>query len=390
MGIGTSLGAFFESSFDHQAGTPYVPDVKQPPDTGDDNVLPPDDSKRNVIEAKDRMPFPDNNNPDTDFNNRFGKLPPSGILNDLKKPTGETIPLVRRISMTTDDRGAIQDNGGEIAEMIKSPALHIEGKLYEAPNHGMALNNYLDSNPTRPTNGLDAMREGFTTTSGRFVDREEALAIAKKQDQIKPEVLPALTSYSSMLLSEDLKGFDGKTAEEKLINMRRAANDNHVNKPGDPPFPWLDEKDALDAHYKKMADDMHKAGSKLDIIEGIKRNPNLSEFEQAKINKLSKEYESLSPAGYTVDEALKKRTEFREKQEESFRQYYDKYKTQTAEERGINRARILESLNPGVKVEPEKLYQEMADLLAIKNPSGFERDRIKHLNGILDKLEDLD
>lgn len=40
MGIGTSLGAYYESDFDHQAGV-EVPIVK-PKDTGDDNVLPPD------------------------------------------------------------------------------------------------------------------------------------------------------------------------------------------------------------------------------------------------------------------------------------------------------------------------------------------------------------
>jgi hypothetical protein len=44
MGIGTSLGAHFETDLDHQAGieTP-LPDIVKPKDTGDDNVLPPDE-----------------------------------------------------------------------------------------------------------------------------------------------------------------------------------------------------------------------------------------------------------------------------------------------------------------------------------------------------------
>lgn len=44
---------------------------------------------------KQQMPFPDNRNPDMDFNNRFGNLPPSGILNDLKPPPEK--PLQRKL-----------------------------------------------------------------------------------------------------------------------------------------------------------------------------------------------------------------------------------------------------------------------------------------------------
>lgn len=45
MGIGTSLGAYFDSEFHHSAGIKEPNDemVKKPADTGDDNVLPPPD-----------------------------------------------------------------------------------------------------------------------------------------------------------------------------------------------------------------------------------------------------------------------------------------------------------------------------------------------------------
>lgn len=42
MGIGTSLGAYFESPFHQEAGIDTPPDIVKPKDTGDDNVLPPD------------------------------------------------------------------------------------------------------------------------------------------------------------------------------------------------------------------------------------------------------------------------------------------------------------------------------------------------------------
>lgn len=41
MAIGTSLGAYFEDEFHHQAGMDTPPEVVKPADTGDDNVVPP-------------------------------------------------------------------------------------------------------------------------------------------------------------------------------------------------------------------------------------------------------------------------------------------------------------------------------------------------------------
>lgn len=52
MGIGTSLGAYYDDDFQHHAGVPVLPKgdeemVKKPKDTGDDNVLPPDEGTYN-------------------------------------------------------------------------------------------------------------------------------------------------------------------------------------------------------------------------------------------------------------------------------------------------------------------------------------------------------
>lgn len=69
MGIGTSLGAYFEDDFQHQAGVPTLPKgdesmVKKPKDTGDDNVLPPDEGS---------------------YDNKSGIIPISSDLTPLKK-----------------------------------------------------------------------------------------------------------------------------------------------------------------------------------------------------------------------------------------------------------------------------------------------------------------
>ena len=68
-----------------------------PPELRNPDAPGPLNSNTNVASSK--MPFPDNKDPRQDFDYRFPKdLPPSGILNDLKKPTGQTVPLVRKIS----------------------------------------------------------------------------------------------------------------------------------------------------------------------------------------------------------------------------------------------------------------------------------------------------
>lgn len=188
----------------------------------DDNVMTPNDLETGKqldqveqtelggtpISKKDVMPFPDNVNPDSTFNSRFGDLPPSGILNDIK-PTNPDRPLIRKISDITEGGQkplskfyADQIGGGIAPETIRSPALEMDGELFEAQNHGMALNNFMNKYPNQPI--PKDWKDGFTTTHGRFISREEAFDMAKDQGLIKPEVLPALTSESKMLLSEDL------------------------------------------------------------------------------------------------------------------------------------------------------------------------------------------
>lgn len=107
MGIGTSLGAYFENDFSHQAGIEdHTHDpIERTPDQVDQNkqLEKVDNDELGGIEVskKDKMPFPDDRNPDSTFNSRFGNLPPSGILNDLR-PQDTTPPLARRIGYFKD------------------------------------------------------------------------------------------------------------------------------------------------------------------------------------------------------------------------------------------------------------------------------------------------
>lgn len=113
MGIGTSQGAYYDDGH-HRAAAEW--DNKY-----DDNVLTPGQVETNKqlnqveetelggIEVgmqipQNAMPYPNNQNPDSDFNSRFGNLPPAGIMNDLK-PKIEDKPLLRRISDVQEEDG---------------------------------------------------------------------------------------------------------------------------------------------------------------------------------------------------------------------------------------------------------------------------------------------
>lgn len=217
MTIGTSLGAFYPDKMSfltapYKGGDNNVIDPDTTPDlSGTDNIdikKPNNPPVEVEVGKKDEMPFPNNTDVSTNFVNRFGNLPPSGILNDIK-PQSPDKPLIRKIA---DVRGIdkspmlpdVYGGGGNlrIPESIKSAALKIDGELFEGENHGYALGKWMDKNP-----GKDISKnweDGFTTTNGRFVSREEAFDLAKQSNQIKPEVLPSLTHESTQLLSEDM------------------------------------------------------------------------------------------------------------------------------------------------------------------------------------------
>lgn len=199
MGIGTSRGAFYQDEH-HQAAEEWKGF------TQDRGVITPEqlDQSRQMdavqmqelggIEVKDQMPFPNNSNPDSNFVNRFGSLPPSGILNDLKRPPDNSPALVRRIGDKPEDH----------PEMVDKAALQYGGKTYTGINHGYALQDIMNEHGSSDNIDFKSVKDGFTTTTGRFVSREEAMDIAKAQDQIDQKVKGQMAPDSSMLLSEDL------------------------------------------------------------------------------------------------------------------------------------------------------------------------------------------
>lgn len=221
MPIGTSLGAYFNSEMEMYTKK-YTPDGNGT----DNNVVTPDELEGNDImhkfeesamggievSQKNQMPFPDNSNPDSNFVNRFGNLPPSGILNDLKKPQDK--PLIRKIAAvgnlgnSPDEimsglEGARQyPSGFSQPERVGRAALknRDNGEVFEGQNHGEAFGKFIDKYPSESNFGK--IDQGFTTTHGRFLSREEAFDMAKDQKQFIDKGIAPTKAFG--LLSEDI------------------------------------------------------------------------------------------------------------------------------------------------------------------------------------------
>lgn len=223
MSIGTSLGGFYQSEMEMSVDSFGMKDKmdKTPYEVEQDKAGNQSEVQNYGIDVSDKMPFPNNNNPDTDFTNRFGNLPPSGILNDLKKPSDTTPALVRRIAEVNKDpigtNPKLSEFGGggggvSVPETVKSAALRIPstGEVFEGANHGHAFGDIMDKYPNLDMNnfGKLGIQDGFTTSKGRFISREEAMSLAIRRNQLNENAAKTremLPDTNDMLLSEDLK-----------------------------------------------------------------------------------------------------------------------------------------------------------------------------------------
>lgn len=74
---------------------------------------------------------------------------------------------------------------GPEKEQIKAPALRYQGQVFAGVSHIEAI---AKLKKVFPNVHLSYVEDGFVTTSGRFVDREEANNIAKENDQLRPDL----------------------------------------------------------------------------------------------------------------------------------------------------------------------------------------------------------
>ena len=104
--------------------------------------------------------------------------------------------------------GLVIDN-----ETIKNAAVRFDGKIYEGLNHGLALDNAatsLGKTQDELIETIDQNTEGFVTSTGRFISREEALKVAKKSKQAKQ-------GTKNYLGSEDIIPAPPKAGEDEGV-----------------------------------------------------------------------------------------------------------------------------------------------------------------------------
>jgi len=141
-------------------------------------------------------------------------------------PKEEALSRVAEAAQSAQIRGAdgrtYTIDGNVAGETVKNAAVRIDGKVYEGPNHGVALDRAateLGKTQDELLELIDGSNDGFVTSTGRFVSREEADQIAKGAGQKKAD-----SSNVNFLGSEDLvpappKGA-GPHVVESIINPK--------------------------------------------------------------------------------------------------------------------------------------------------------------------------
>jgi len=240
MPIGTSLGAYFpnemefQKQFSSEDNNIIIPETTPDLDSQDNNSIPSPPPQANVFQASDiedrrnegivkgvagglaatigspianfLHPRP---NPEPD---KSGMAKDLGI-DDIKiEHQPDVLYHSKYGDITSDDmdkaiKMGMAVSGGGLkteTESIASAALKFGNQLYEGINHGDALDQILKEHGHDIT--FNKIKDGFTTSKGRFVSREEAYDIAKNSHQIDPANLPNPVEGSSpMLLTEDMQ-----------------------------------------------------------------------------------------------------------------------------------------------------------------------------------------
>lgn len=93
-----------------------------------------------------------------------------------------------------------------VSESIKTAAIMADGKIYTGITHGQALRELAKVYPNWVNTEI-LEREGFVTSAGRFVSREEASFIAEKAGQLDSiEDEETKKEARRILDSHDIKG----------------------------------------------------------------------------------------------------------------------------------------------------------------------------------------
>ena len=118
------------------------------------------------------------------------------------------------------------------SEKILSPAMQTkDGKIVTGVNHSEATRNLAEQNGISMKEAMALLEDhngGFVTSTGRYVNRQEALSIASKNDQLRP--LSKGKESDIGLLSEDFTQADLIKGQQEAQTLLSEANTPKSNK----------------------------------------------------------------------------------------------------------------------------------------------------------------
>lgn len=205
--IGTSDGEQYNDQFEHALATKGQSDLSDPP-----VQLAMDDTRRTET-------------PYQKIEESHGiSHPQIAPLTPLKSGTNPNV---------------LRPPTGNNPESIYSPAIiHQNGTVHMGDNHGEAYRNSYKDTGVRPIYTENG--QGFVTSTGRYVDRKEAVPIAEKAGQVVPtDKLDRLAKKSREtfgLTSEDIEMGPLPTHDSQgwITSHGRKYYDENITHPSDP------------------------------------------------------------------------------------------------------------------------------------------------------------
>jgi hypothetical protein len=286
MGIGTSLGNYYADSGEMAAVTADKAMIQPSAKAQQDDNVQSDAWTQMMRTSQANTP-----QPISDIQIQGGKY----------KITDEDINQAMNLGMSFSG-GGLSTVGKEIEGVGKAALRTSKGDVIEGNTHGDAFEKYQEKYPDDNTyKGID---QGFVTTNGRFVDREEAFKLATEAKQFIDKGIPPLGSHG--LLSEDINPIQQAQAKagggDNVSNFRAPANENYA--PGNSKRPYnirepdMIGSDALDAamdkSWKEMAAKSQDFISRWDALHDfnvntLSKKDGWNEFNVAKYNKMGRE-----------------------------------------------------------------------------------------------------
>lgn len=229
-------------------------------------------------------------------------------MNELKEATTPTIttqegvtykgkPGEQHADVIPQLEQALKDSG-EMApkEALKGPAIEVDGKVYTGDTHAGAMENALKAgvDETKLETVAENNAFGFVTNEGRFINLDEATAVAKKIGQAPKDQAFTVTADQVKAVPPEGLNLKGKTIDDVLGSSEY---NTYLHKDDAGVKASTKEIQDLQAKATQLEADMVKAKSSADMAK-----PTTTEQLHQLGGKGHDEIEATLPKGVTPEE----------------------------------------------------------------------------------------